>query len=359
MDKMIERLETIEQRFAYLDHMMMLPTVAGDFTLYRQYAKEKANLEKIAQLYRKYKQALATIEEGNALAKDPEPEIAEMGRIEAQEATTLSTELYEQIRIALIPKDPNDEKNVIVEIRGAVGGEEANIFAGDLFRMYVRYAEQQGWKVELLESTVSEMGGMGFVSFSLEGEAVYSKMKFESGGHRVQRVPKTEASGRIHTSIATVVIMPEAEEVDVQINAGDLRVDTYRSSGAGGQHINKTDSAVRITHLPTGIVVSCQEGRSQHDNRDKAMTMLRTRMYTMMLEQAEAQRGAERRSKVGTGERSEKIRTYNYPQNRVTDHRIGFTIQQLDNVMEGYLAPVIDALINEDQKQKLAGEMND
>lgn len=357
MDKLIERLETIEQRFTYLDHMMMLPTVAGDFTLYRQYAKEKSNLEKVAELYKRYKKALETIEEGQLLSKESDPEIAEMGRLEASTAQAEANELYERIRIELIPKDPNDDKNVIVEIRGAVGGEEANIFAGDLFRMYVRYAETQGWKVEMLESTVSEMGGMGFVSFSLTGESVYSKMKYESGGHRVQRVPKTEASGRIHTSIATVVIMPEAEEVDVEINTNDLRVDTYRSGGAGGQHVNKTDSAVRITHLPTGIVVSCQEGRSQHDNRDKAMTMLRTRMYNMMLEQAEQQRGAERRSKVGSGERSEKIRTYNYPQNRVTDHRIGFTIQQLDTVMEGNLGPVIDALVNEDQKRKLAGEV--
>ncbi len=356
MDKLFERLETIEQRFSYLDHMMMLPTVAGDFNLYRQYAKEKANLEKIADLYKKYKKALATIEEGDMLAKDSDPEISAMGRLESDTAHKEAEEYLERIRLELIPKDPNDDKNVIVEIRGAVGGEEGNIFAGDLFRMYIRYAESLGWKVEMLESMPSEMGGMGFVSFSLTGEAVYSKMKYESGGHRVQRVPKTEASGRIHTSIATVVIMPEAEEVDVQINTGDLRVDTYRSSGAGGQHINKTDSAVRITHLPTGIVVSCQEGRSQHDNREKAMIMLRTRMYNMMIEQAEQQRGAERRSKVGTGERSEKIRTYNYPQNRVTDHRIGFTIQQLDTVMEGNLAPIIDALINEDQKRKLAGE---
>ena len=243
-----------------------------------------------------------------------------------------------------------------MEVRGAAGGDEGNIFAGDLYRMYVKYAESQGWKVEVMETQESEAGGFSLVSFMVKGEGVYSKLKFESGSHRVQRVPKTETQGRVHTSTATVLVMPEAEEVDVEINPGDLRINTYRASGAGGQHINKTDSAVRITHLPTGIVASSQDGRSQHDNKDKAMRALRARVYEMVQREQEEALGSERRSKIGSGDRSEKIRTYNYPQNRVTDHRIGLTIQQLDRIMEGKLDDVIDALINEDQRLKLLGE---
>ena len=255
----------------------------------------------------------------------------------------------------MIPKDPNDGKNVIIAIRGAVGGDEGNIFAGDIFRMYTRYCERKDWQIEMLDSNDGPAGGFSFVSFMVKGKRVYSELKYESGAHRVQRVPKTEASGRIHTSTATVLVMPEADELDVQINPIDIQVDTYRASGAGGQHINKTDSAVRMTHLPTGIVATCQDGRSQHENKEKCLAILRTRIYDSISQQAEAQRGAERRSKIGTGERSEKIRTYNYPQNRVTDHRINFTIQQLDRVMEGDLESIINALINEDQKMKIKG----
>ncbi|MGX8680280.1 MAG: peptide chain release factor 1, partial [bacterium] len=236
------------------------------------------------------------------------------------------------------------------------GGDEGNIFAGDLYRMYTKYAESQGWRIEIEDAQDSEAGGFSLISFMIKGDGVYSKLKFESGSHRVQRVPKTETQGRVHTSTATVLVMPEAEEVDVEIDPKDLRIDTYRSSGAGGQHINKTDSAVRITHIPTGIVATSQDGRSQHDNRDKAMASLRTRLYEAKLREHEEALGSERRSKIGSGDRSEKIRTYNYPQNRVTDHRIGLTIQQLDRIMEGRLQDIIDALINEDQRLKLAGE---
>lgn len=355
MDKMIERLEKIDQREAYLEKMMALPSVAGDFSIYRQYAKEKSDLEKIAELYRKYKKALQTQEDCKLLLKDTDTTIVEMAKLELVEAENEAEKIYLQLKLSLIPKDPRDDKNVIVEIRGAAGGDEGNIFAGDLFRMYTRYAESQGWKIEMLDTNLSEMGGYSLVSFMVRGKSVYSQLKYESGAHRVQRVPRTESSGRIHTSTATVLVMPEADEIDVQVNNADLQVDTYRSGGAGGQHVNKTDSAVRITHLPTGIVVACQEGRSQIENREKAMAMLRTRIYDQMVQQAEEARGQERRSKIGTGDRSEKIRTYNYPQNRVTDHRIGFTLQRLNFIMEGDVGEVIEALINEDQKRKLEG----
>ena len=256
----------------------------------------------------------------------------------------------------LLPRDPNDDKNIIVEIRGAVGGDEANIFAGDLFRMYTRYAEAQGWKIRILDETPSEAGGFSTISFKISGDRVFSKLKFESGAHRVQRVPKTEASGRIHTSTATVLVMPEAEEIDIEINPNDLQVDTYHSQGAGGQNVNKTESAVRITHIPTGTVVACQTEKSQIQNREIAMQMLRAKMYANKLAEQQEAIGNERKLKVGTGERSEKIRTYNYPQNRVTDHRIGFTIQKLDRVMEGELDEIIEALIHYDQSTKMAGE---
>ena len=275
-----------------------------------------------------------------------------------KELTTALEEKYQVLKIMLVPKDPNDEKNVICEIRGAAGGDEANIFAGDLFRMYTRYAEKQGWKIQILDEAPSEMGGFATISFMVKGDGAYSRLKFESGAHRVQRVPRTEASGRIHTSTATVLVMPEAETVDVEINNSDLQIDTYRSSGAGGQNVNKTESAVRITHIPTGIVVACQVERSQIQNREIAMNLLRARILAAKEAEQNEKIGAERRLKVGTGERSEKIRTYNHPQNRVTDHRIGFTIQKLDRVMEGDLDDVLDALINADQQDKLASEEN-
>ena len=276
--------------------------------------------------------------------------------LELDELEERMPDIIKKLELELIPKDPNDNKNVIMEIRGAAGGDEGNIFAGDLYRMYVKYAESQGWKVEVMEAEESEAGGFSLISFNVIGDGVYGKLKYESGSHRVQRVPKTETQGRVHTSTATVLVMPEMEEVDVQINKSDLRIDTYRASGAGGQHINKTDSAVRITHLPTGIVATSQDGRSQHDNRDKAMKALVARVYDYFQSQQTEAIDSERKSKVGTGDRAEKIRTYNYPQNRVTDHRIGLTIQQLDRIIEGKLDDIITALINEDQRLKLEGQ---
>ena len=288
--------------------------------------------------------------------KEKDPEIKEMAKLELDELEERMPDIIKKLELELIPKDPNDNKNVIMEIRGAAGGDEGNIFAGDLYRMYVKYAESQGWKVEVMEAEESEAGGFSLISFNVIGDGVYGKLKYESGSHRVQRVPKTETQGRVHTSTATVLVMPEMEEVDVQINKSDLRIDTYRASGAGGQHINKTDSAVRITHLPTGIVATSQDGRSQHDNRDKAMKALVARVYDYFQSQQTEAIDSERKSKVGTGDRAEKIRTYNYPQNRVTDHRIGLTIQQLDRIIEGKLDDIITALINEDQRLKLEGQ---
>lgn len=352
---MRERLKTIRDRCIYLEKMMELPSVASDFNRYRLYAKEKSNLEDIAALFTQYEAYEKAIEDAKILSHDKDPELAELGWAELEENTEKLKILYEKIRLELIPKDPNDQKNILMEIRGAAGGDEGNIFAGDLFRMYTRYCESRGWQIEMLDSSESEAGGFSIVSFLVKGKGAYSILKYESGVHRVQRVPATEASGRIHTSTATVLIMAEADEVDVAINMSEIQVDTYRASGAGGQHVNKTESAIRLTHLPTGIVVTCQDGRSQIENREKALTMLRTKILDAKMREAESARGAERRSKIGTGDRSEKIRTYNYPQNRVTDHRIGFTIQQLDRVMEGQLESIIQALINEDQRLKLLG----
>ena len=299
---------------------------------------------------------LSDIEDSKIMESDEDPEIAAFAKENIKELLEKSENLYNEIKLMLVPKDPNDSKNIICEIRGAAGGDEANIFAGDLFRMYTRYAEQKGWKIQVLDSNESEMGGFASISFMIKGEGVYSRLKFESGAHRVQRVPKTEASGRIHTSTATVLVMPETQEVEVHINPSDLQIDTYRSSGAGGQNVNKTESAVRITHIPTGIVVACQVERSQLQNREIAMNLLRARVYAAAQAEQNEKIDSERRLKVGTGERSEKIRTYNYPQNRVTDHRIGFTIQKLDRVMEGELDEILDALINADQQDKLAAE---
>ena len=355
-ESMLDRLVSMENRYEELGHMLMDPDIGTDIKKMTDVTKEQASLQAAYDLFQEYKEVKDGIDGAKELMKENDPEIKEMAELELSELEEKKPHLEEKLHLELIPKDPNDNKNVIVEVRGAAGGDEGNIFAGDLYRMYVKYAESQGWKVEVMETQESEAGGFSLVSFMVKGEGVYSKLKFESGSHRVQRVPKTETQGRVHTSTATVLVMPEAEEVDVEINPGDLRIDTYRASGAGGQHINKTDSAVRITHLPTGIVASSQDGRSQHDNKDKAMRALRARVYEMVQREQEEALGSERRSKIGSGDRSEKIRTYNYPQNRVTDHRIGLTIQQLDRIMEGKLDDVIDALINEDQRLKLLGE---
>ena len=353
---MIERLETIARRYEELNEILMDPSIANDIEKMTEASKEQAMLEGAYQLYQEYKKVISGIEEAKELLKENDPEIKEMAELELSELEEKKPLLEEKLHLELIPKDPNDNKNVIVEIRGAAGGDEGNIFAGDLYRMYVKYAEAQGWKIEIMDAQESDAGGYSLISFMIKGEGAYSKLKFESGSHRVQRVPKTETQGRVHTSTATVLVMPEAEEVDFHLDPNDLRIDTYRASGAGGQHINKTDSAVRITHLPTGTVTTSQDGRSQHDNKDKAMRAMRAKLYEMKIREQEEAIGSERRSKIGSGDRSEKIRTYNYPQNRVTDHRIGFTLQQLDRIMEGKLDEIIDALINEDQRLKLAGE---
>ena len=352
---MRQRLLAAEKRLKEIDEELLSPDIMKDISHFREISKERANLEPQVEAFLQYLKNEEEIEGAQEMAKDPDPEISEMGKEEIKRLEAEQVRLEEELREMLLPKDPNDEKNIIVEIRGAVGGDEANIFAGDLFRMYTRYAEAQGWKIKMLDENPSEAGGFSLVSFKISGKAVYSKLKFESGAHRVQRVPKTEASGRIHTSTATVLVMPEAEEIDIEINPNDLQVDTYHSQGAGGQNVNKTESAVRITHIPTGTVVACQTEKSQIQNREIAMQMLRAKMYADKLAKQQEEIGNERRLKVGTGERSEKIRTYNYPQNRVTDHRIGFTIQKLDRVIEGELDEVIDALIHYDQTMKMNG----
>ena len=307
----------------------------------------------IGNAYEMYNKALKTIEEGKILLLEDDPDLVEMAKIEIEEAENQVEELEEKLKYLLLPKDPNDEKNVIMEIRGAAGGDEANIFAGDLYRMYSRFAEENGYKIEINEANETEFGGYSLISFMINGEGAYSKFKYESGAHRVQRVPRTEAQGRIHTSTATVLVMPEVDLGDTSMNMSDVTIEVYRASGAGGQHINKTESAVRCIHIPTGIIVACQDGRSQHANKEKALAILAAKVQDFYVSQVNEQVDKERKIKIGSGERSEKIRTYNYPQNRVTDHRIGFTIQKLDRVMEGELQEIIDALINEEQKEKL------
>lgn len=351
---MLERLAFIEDRYNEINNMLMDPQVLSDISKSKELSKELAAIEDIVLSYRKYKSVLQEIDDTKEMLSDKELEhIAkeELAKLETKKVT-----LEKELEVLLIPKDKNDGKNVIMEIRGAAGGDEGNIFAGDLFRMYSKYAERMGFSVEVLDATEGEAGGYTLIEFMVKGKNVYSKLKYESGSHRVQRVPVTEANGRIQTSTATVLVMPEAEELEVDVKESDIKVDVYRSSGAGGQHVNTTDSAVRMTHIPTGIVVTCQNERSQIKNREKALQILKTRIYEQMLSEEEAKAGNERRVKIGTGDRSEKIRTYNYPQNRVTDHRIGFTTKQLDRVMEGALDEIIEALIIEDQRRKLAGE---
>ena len=355
-ESMLDRLVSMENRYEELGHMLMDPDIGTDIKKMTDVTKEQASLQAAYDLFQEYKEVKDGIDGAKELMKENDPEIKEMAKMELDELEERMPDIIKKLELELIPKDPNDNKNVIMEIRGAAGGDEGNIFAGDLYRMYVKYAESQGWKVEVMEAEESEAGGFSLISFNVIGDGVYGKLKYESGSHRVQRVPKTETQGRVHTSTATVLVMPEMKEVDVQINKSDLRIDTYRASGAGGQHINKTDSAVRITHLPTGIVATSQDGRSQHDNRDKAMKALVARVYDYFQSQQTEAIDSERKSKVGTGDRAEKIRTYNYPQNRVTDHRIGLTIQQLDRIIEGKLDDIITALINEDQRLKLEGQ---
>ncbi len=332
----------------------MNPEVLSNVNKTRELSKELSEIEDLVNCYKKYKKVLNNIEEATEMLKDPE-----LGEIAKEEVKNLQQEkdsLDKELEILLIPKDPNDSKNVVIEIRGAAGGDEANIFAGDLFRMYTRYAEKNGFSYKVYNSVEGTAGGFSQIEFIVKGEGAYSKLKYESGSHRVQRVPVTESNGRLQTSTATVLVMPEVDDdVNIEINPGDLRIDIYRSSGCGGQGVNTTDSAVRITHLPTNTVVTCQNERSQIQNKEQAMKVLKIRLYEQQLQKQEEEQGAERRSKIGTGDRAEKIRTYNYPQNRVTDHRIGFTTKQLDRVMDGDLDDIINALISEDQKRKLEG----
>lgn len=353
---MKDRLDKIVARYDEINKQLIDPEITKDIKKLTALSKEQSSLEKTVSTYKDYLKTEETIVDLKEMAKENDEEIREMAQMELEENKELLTTLEEKLKVLLIPKDPNDDKNVIIEIRGAAGGDEANIFAGDLYRMYLKYAEQKGWKIEPISLEESEMGGFSQVEFTVSGDSVYSLLKYESGAHRVQRVPQTESQGRIHTSTATVLVLPEAEDVEVEMHMNDLRIDTFRSSGSGGQSVNTTDSAVRVTHLPTGIVVSCQDGKSQHENKATALKVMRARIHDRMIQEKMEKEGAERRSKIGTGDRSEKIRTYNYPQNRITDHRIGFTIQQLDRVMEGKLEPIIDALIEEELKRKLSGE---
>ena len=351
---MIDRLEKILSRYNFLTEQLSSTEVLSNMNLLKEYSKEHASLEEVVAKYKRYKEVLTQIEDTKELLNDKDFEA-----IAKEELKTLEEEketLDKELEILLLPKDENDTKNVIIEIRGAAGGDEANIFAGNLYEMYTRYAALVGWKIELLEATEGTSGGYSQVEFMIKGDNVYSKLKYESGSHRVQRVPATESGGRVHTSTATVVVMPEAEEVDCELDLNDVRIDVTRSSGCGGQGVNTTDSAVRLTHIPTGIVVYSQTERSQIKNKEKAFKILKTRLYDLKTRQHEEELGQERRNKIGTGDRSEKIRTYNYPQNRLTDHRIGLTLMSLDKVMMGNLHEVIDELYNEDLKRKLEGK---
>lgn len=351
---MIDRLEATVKRYEEITLELSKPDIVKDIKKMTELSKEQTRLSETVELYTKYKQVLANIEEDKELVKD-----SELGEFAKEELSNLEHEknsLEKELEILLLPHDPNDEKNVIMEIKGAAGGDEANIFAGNLFDMYLKYANRCGWKIEITNSVEGTAGGFANIEFMIKGDSVYSKLKYESGAHRVQRVPATESQGRVHTSTATVLVMPEADEFDFELDESEVRIDITRSSGCGGQGVNTTDSAVRLTHIPTGTIVYSQTERSQIKNKEKAIKIMQTRLYDLKMKEQEEKLGVERRSKIGTGDRSEKIRTYNYPQNRVTDHRIGFTLKQLDRVMEGNLDEIIEALITEDQTRKLKGE---
>jgi len=348
---MIERLDAINNKYQEITNELSSPEVISNIKRMTELSKEQTRLGSIVEVYDKYKQINDDIESAKEMVHDPE--MAEFAREELSNLESEKEEIIKKLEVLLLPHDPNDAKNVIVEIRGAAGGDEANIFAGDLFDMYTKYANNEGWKIEVLNSVDGTAGGFSNLEFMIKGDSVYSKLKYESGSHRVQRVPATESQGRVHTSTATVLVMPEAEEFDYELDESEVRVDITRSSGCGGQGVNTTDSAVRLTHIPTVIIVYSQTERSQIKNKEKAFKILKTRLYDLKLREKEEAEGAERRNKIGTGDRSEKIRTYNYPQNRLTDHRIGFTSMNLDRIMDGELGVVIDALINENQRREL------
>ena len=353
---MIDRLEVTLKRYNEIIEELSSPEVIQDIKKMTELSKEQTRLTETVELYKKYKKIVENIEEDKELLKDLE--LGEFAKEELNHLNKEKEEIEDKFRVLLLPHDPNDEKNVIVEIKGAAGGDEANIFAGDLFDMYTKYAGREGWQIDVTNSIEGAAGGFTNIEFMVKGESVYSKLKYESGAHRVQRVPATESQGRVHTSTATVLVMPEADDFDFELDESEVRIDITRSSGCGGQGVNTTDSAVRLTHIPTGIIVYSQTERSQIKNKEKAFKILKTRLYDLKLREKEEAEGAVRRSKIGTGDRSEKIRTYNYPQNRLTDHRIGFTSMNLDRIMDGDLGVVIEALINEDQKRKLEGEEN-
>ena len=351
---MLDKLEQVEARFVKVNDLLCLPETVSDQSKYAELMRELKNLTPIVETFREYKN---TVENGEAakemLSEHPDKELQEMLELEIEESKEKAQELTEKLKVLLLPKDPNDDKNVIIEIRAGAGGEEAALFANSLFRMYSMYSEGRGWHPDVLSVNETGLGGIKEISFMIEGEGAYSRFKFESGVHRVQRVPETESGGRIHTSTVTVAVLPEAQEVDIDIDPTDLQIDTYRSSGAGGQHVNKTESAIRITHIPTGTVVECQDERSQHKNRERAMKILRSRLLDAEREKQNAEIADERRSQVGTGDRSERIRTYNFPQGRVSDHRIGLTLYKIEAVMNGDIDEIIDALITADTAEKL------
>ena len=355
---MLDKLEKVEERFEKVNEMLCDPDVVGDIEKYKKLMREMKTLTPVVEKFREYKKTKETIEEAKMILEDSsqDKDFREMVEEEYEEAKENIAVIEEELKILLLPKDPNDDKNVIVEIRGGAGGEEASLFAGVLYRMYSMYAETKGWKTEIMNANETELGGFKEVSFMIEGEGAFSRFKFESGVHRVQRVPETESQGRIHTSTVTVAVLPEAEDVDIEINPADLQIDTFRSSGAGGQHINKTESAIRITHIPTGTVVECQDERSQHKNKDKAMKILRSRILDEERRKQNDAIAGERKSQVGSGDRSERIRTYNYPQGRISDHRIGLTLYRLESMLNGDIDELIDSLITADTAEKLKAE---
>ncbi len=351
---MFDRLAAVEARYEKLNELLSDPDIVSDTNKLREYSKEQSDIQETVEKYREYKEVKEQLTDAKAMLEEKlDAEMREMVKEEINELEDQMEDLEERLHVLLLPKDPNDDKNVIMEIRGAAGGDEAALFAGDLYRMYSRFAEQQGWKTEVMDTNSTGVGGYKEIIFMISGKGAYSKLKFENGAHRVQRVPETESGGRIHTSTATVAVLPEAEEVEVEIHEKDIRVDTFASSGPGGQSVNTTMSAVRLTHLPTGTVVSCQDEKSQIKNKEKAMKVLRARVYDKFQREVQAEYDQNRKQAVGTGDRSERIRTYNFPQNRVTDHRIGLTIQKLDQILTGKLDEVIDALIMEDQARKM------
>lgn len=354
ISEVFDKLQAVADRYEELNELISDPEVIADTQRFMKLSKEEGSLRETVEKYNRYKEVTQTIDDDEELLRETnDPELLELTKEELSDAKLEQSQLQDELEVLLIPKDPNDDKNIIMEIRGAAGGDEASLFAGDLYNMYVRYAENQGWQVEVVDQTATEVGGFKEIVLMITGDNVYSKLKFENGAHRVQRVPVTESAGRVHTSTATVGVMPEAEDVEIDLDDKDIRVDVYRSSGAGGQHINKTSSAVRMTHLPTGIVVAMQDERSQQQNRAKAMRILKSRVYDYYQQQEQSEYDANRKKAIGTGGRSERIRTYNFPQNRVTDHRIGLTLNKLDKVLAGDLDEIIEALIIADQTEKL------